>query len=173
MAKIGTNASENWGKKLKTLPEAQRTQGIDSVSWVISKVEMKISCRDYLRYGVNTLGPLCLWQCFLLLCLFLCCVHCVSLQKRAPVGANRWIRSKLNFNGFAADGEDIREHNVIRFSCYHTFFHYDSKLCIHTGHTGHVRGQWGLSKWYKLTGKFLSSPTKKFNSCGAMEAVLA
>ena len=38
------------------MPEAQRTQGIDSVSWVISKVEMKTSCRDYLRYRVNTLG---------------------------------------------------------------------------------------------------------------------
>ena len=25
---------------------------------------MKTSCRDYSRYGVNTLGPLCLWQCF-------------------------------------------------------------------------------------------------------------
>ena len=24
---------------------------------------MKTSCRDYSRYGVNTLGPLCLWQC--------------------------------------------------------------------------------------------------------------
>ena len=49
----------------KTLREAQRTQGIDSVSWVFSKFEMKTSCRDYLRYGVNTLGPLCLWQCFI------------------------------------------------------------------------------------------------------------
>ena len=27
------------------------------------KVEMKTSCRDYSRYGVNSLGPLCLWQC--------------------------------------------------------------------------------------------------------------
>ena len=27
-------------------------------------MKMKTSCRDYSRYGVNTLGPLCLWQCF-------------------------------------------------------------------------------------------------------------
>ena len=56
----------SWEKVEETFPEAQRTQGIDSVSWVISKVEMKTSCRDYSRYRVNTLGPLCLWQCFFL-----------------------------------------------------------------------------------------------------------
>ena len=65
--KIETKRWKNVEEILKTLPEAQRTQGIDSVSWVISKVEMKTSCRDYLRYGVNTLGPLCLWQCLQLL----------------------------------------------------------------------------------------------------------
>ena len=74
VAKIGTNKNDaTWWPKLElmqvktereTLPEAQRTQGIDSVSLVISKVEIKTSCRDYSRYGVNTLGPLCLWQCF-------------------------------------------------------------------------------------------------------------
>ena len=36
-------------KTEETLPEAQRTQGIDFVSCVISKVEMKTSCRDYSR----------------------------------------------------------------------------------------------------------------------------
>ena len=37
-----------------------------SVSWVIAKVEMKTNCSDHSRYRVNTLDPLCLWQCFLL-----------------------------------------------------------------------------------------------------------
>ena len=58
--KVGKKLRKSW-KKLET---AQRTQGVDSISWVISKVDMKISWRDYSRYGVNALGPLCLWQCF-------------------------------------------------------------------------------------------------------------
>ena len=44
----------------KALPEAQRTQVIDCISRVISKVEMKISCRDKLRYRVSTLGLECI-----------------------------------------------------------------------------------------------------------------
>ena len=48
----------------ETLPVAQRTQCIVSVSRVISTAEIKRSRRDTLRYRVNALGPLCLWQCF-------------------------------------------------------------------------------------------------------------
>ena len=66
--RVKLRSNKKWGNNIeeenKTLPEAQQTQGIDSVSWVISWVEMKRSCRDYSRCGVNTLDPLCLWQCF-------------------------------------------------------------------------------------------------------------
>ena len=51
-------------KKDQTLPEAQRTQGIDSVPQKISTACYHLNFRDNSRYGVNTLGPLCLWQCF-------------------------------------------------------------------------------------------------------------
>ena len=54
MAKIGTDASENWRKKLKpkvekklrtswkTLPEAQRTQGIESITWIMFLTEINL-----------------------------------------------------------------------------------------------------------------------------------
>ena len=44
----------------ETLPEAQRTQGIDSVPWIISIACFHLNFRDNSRCGVNTLGPLCL-----------------------------------------------------------------------------------------------------------------
>ena len=66
-----------------TLPEAQWTQDIDSVSRVISKVEMKTSWRDYSRYGVYTLGPLCLWQCF---CFLLSTGYMEEASVVAPTG---------------------------------------------------------------------------------------
>ena len=43
----------------KTLPEAQRTQGIESITWIMFLAE-----KNHSSYGLNTLGPLCLWQCF-------------------------------------------------------------------------------------------------------------
>ena len=59
-------------KVLKTLPEAQRTQGIESETWIISEAKMNtykfISVKKTIQvidYRVNTLGPLCLWQCFM------------------------------------------------------------------------------------------------------------
>ena len=50
-------------RTLKTLPEAQWTQGIDFVFRFFSTTCFHFNFRDNLRYGVNTLGPLCLWQC--------------------------------------------------------------------------------------------------------------
>ena len=71
----------------KTLPEAQRTQGIESITQIIPNQFCKntrkqkrgqreqtmstmstqqstcFCCLDDLSYGLNTLGPLCLWQC--------------------------------------------------------------------------------------------------------------
>ena len=43
--------------KFQTFPEAQRTQAIDSISLVISIVEIETSCKDNFRYRVNTLAP--------------------------------------------------------------------------------------------------------------------
>ena len=40
-----------------SMPKAHWTQGLEFVYQVISKVEMKTSYKDKLRYGVNTLGP--------------------------------------------------------------------------------------------------------------------
>ena len=46
-------------------PEAQQTQGIDSVSQSISTASFSfhLNLRDNSKYKVNTLRPLCLWQC--------------------------------------------------------------------------------------------------------------
>ena len=55
---------------LKTLLEAQQTQGIDSVPGIISTACFHLNFRDYSRYGVNTLGPLCPWPCLLDYALF-------------------------------------------------------------------------------------------------------
>ena len=62
----GESASWKWEiismqKIYKTLPEAQRTQGIESVTWIIffSQDNFKL-----ILVRLNTLGPLCLWQCF-------------------------------------------------------------------------------------------------------------
>ena len=48
----------------KTLPEAQPTQSIESVPRINSTAYFHLNLRDNSRYGVNTLGPLCLWKCF-------------------------------------------------------------------------------------------------------------
>ena len=55
-------------KRKETLPEAQRTQGIESITWIVSdwnQFEIILTEKDHSSYGLNTLGPLCLWQCFL------------------------------------------------------------------------------------------------------------
>ena len=53
---------------METLPEAQRTQGIESETWIISEakinIQIQFSQKGNSSYRLNTLGPLCLWQCF-------------------------------------------------------------------------------------------------------------
>ena len=54
----------------KTLPEAQRTQGIEFKTWIIFFIWNNFSWKVYSSYWLNTLGPLCLWQCLVLLVTF-------------------------------------------------------------------------------------------------------
>ena len=49
---------------IKTLPDSNRTQAIDFVSWVYLYSWNENSCRDKFMYRFNTLGPLCHWECF-------------------------------------------------------------------------------------------------------------
>ena len=53
----------------KTLPEAQRTQGIESINlnglFQPKYFQTDLSQKYDSSYRLNTLGPLCLWQCFL------------------------------------------------------------------------------------------------------------
>ena len=47
--------------------EAQRTQGIESMTWIIFSTDwicIQFSCKLNSSFRFNTLGPLCLWQCF-------------------------------------------------------------------------------------------------------------
>ena len=98
---LGDIVTKRWHRYEKTLPEAQRTQSVESITWVnlstrivwnwfqwnflkwlqiwppdgatcISSkfshqrgpLALVPSWRSNSSYEVNTLGPLCLWQCF-------------------------------------------------------------------------------------------------------------
>ena len=62
-----------WNKcirtKCETLPEAQRTQGIESIelelsfglNWICTDFSFRVNS----SFRLSALGPLCLWQCFL------------------------------------------------------------------------------------------------------------
>ena len=50
---------------IQKLPEAQRTQGIESLTWFIFSTEFVLFvAAEILLVKLNTLGSLCLWQCF-------------------------------------------------------------------------------------------------------------
>ena len=64
---------KDWSDKknsnyIQTLPEAQRTQGIETVTWIfffqLELIQIDFSQKSYSSYRLNTLGQLCLWQCF-------------------------------------------------------------------------------------------------------------
>ena len=79
----------------ETLPEAQRTHAIDS--WVISTACFHFSCRDNPRYGVNTLGLLCLWQCLVAMWRYLhwlqICPTDSCIAWDFPIGLNSLVLS--------------------------------------------------------------------------------
>ena len=79
MAKIGISEIRPpdetfWNKSgcyWETFPEAQQTKSIEFMTWIIffvwNHVEIIWDEKDYSSFELNTLGPLCLWQCFLCL----------------------------------------------------------------------------------------------------------
>ena len=58
-----TEKKQKRTKKNKKLPEEQRTQGIESIIWIISLTEINLKLFWLKKkLGLNSLGPLCLLQ---------------------------------------------------------------------------------------------------------------
>ena len=69
--KVGEKLEKSWKKVEKKLKNIARGT-TDPGYWVYNmnhfsgwyELEILLAQRDYSSYGLNTLGPLCLWQCF-------------------------------------------------------------------------------------------------------------
>ena len=86
----------------KTLPEAQPTQSIESVPQINSTACFHLNLRDNSRYRVNTLGPLCLWQC-LQISISMAVLTCTALAMMMKMGEKKITMTMILMKRFYVD----------------------------------------------------------------------